>query len=690
MSNLRRMLIAKAMQKDSTKMGEEFCDADGVQIQANGLSNGDVLCWQNFAPNFSEDKYTDGSYSTFTFNDGVVTASVKTATDANRIGVIIGNISIENYYYIRCNYKVKANTICRNRLGDNTNQYYTITTDNWYNLTQIVKPRLDSNAYLRFYTNTYGLYAVGDTYQLKEPIAYDMSSMFRYIGYVPQTITEFEAIFGDSLGYTPYTSTPIPLIVHNGNLHYALTKEVRDYASKLGVLDALNEYCCEHKDMIAYINEWKYVIHSLVDTGYTSWLKGDGVAYIDTECYPTLEDEMDFTFNLPVFERSGLLGSGYAYNSSDTFMFGFWSNHCMGYIGGTNNKSLCSTSLGVINVKANINGANSYAQNFNGSFTNENGLTISETPRSYYLFKCNTANKDLQNPSKVCIKNFSLVQDGNSINYIPYYDTKSRTFGMLDTLDTNAKTRFHASANLTGEFTWSLTDASGSDVSTALDKVIELGIPVDNYKSALSNYQFVDYLESTEGGNQYIDTGIIPTDGTGFKIKTTTLGNITEGGLLASSTNGGKHYVVQNMNNALRLYIADIEGVTKNVTTFYSALNSSHIVEYNTSGNKEIKTDGSSIAGTTATYMGNSASNLFMFCRSNNNNAYNYNSYDVYFVCIYNDAIPNRIFIPCIRKSDNKPMMIDLITMTEYINKGTGDDFTYGDNKALASKILEI
>ena len=89
--------------------------------------------------------------------------------------------------------------------------------------------------------------------------------------------------------------------------------EVYAYAQSVGitpqqVCDALaNKSAVIREKLIA----WKYLLHSLVDTGYTPWLQGDGVAYIETNIAPITTSYVDIYFTMEEGEdRLYVCGTG--------------------------------------------------------------------------------------------------------------------------------------------------------------------------------------------------------------------------------------------------------------------------------------------------------------------------------------------------------------------------------------------
>ena len=194
-------------------------------------------------------------------------------------------------------------------------------------------------------------------------------------------------------------------------------------------------------------------------------------------------------------------------------------------------------------------------------------------------------------------------------------------------------------------------------------------------------YIEVDYIESN--GSQYIDTGINADD----KLRVILDMQLTEGGTL-NQTNIGAIY----------------KGTGNVYARYHSMISNNKFVIYNKTSNKQLgdsdyerhifdfdalnhiySVDNNSIEydfgefDTTLSY--------YLFARHSNQSNLQYLSYMKIFSCkMYYDEILVRNFIPCIKISDNKIGMYDLVNDVFYENEGT-NEFIYG--KVLSDEINE-
>lgn len=183
-------------------------------------------------------------------------------------------------------------------------------------------------------------------------------------------------------------------------------------------------------------------------------------------------------------------------------------------------------------------------------------------------------------------------------------------------------------------------------------------------------YQKVEYIQSS--GTQYIDTGFIPNQNTSVELQFNGLissGNQDYFGT-STSSNGysyglydGGSKVYDNYNDDKAIRSGHISGMmtvnkNKNVTTITGNYNLSY---------------------THATATFTSAHSLYLFARWISTGAYRPATMKCYEFKIWDDGTLVRDFIPCYRKSDNKPGLYDIVNDVFYTNAATsGDDFTVG------------
>lgn len=130
-----------------------------------------------------------------------------------------------------------------------------------------VRPTTSTNSNLALFNNSF---SNGDCFYVKDFQSFDLVVLMQHCPNIIDGISSkgvFDTlIYSESknkLGYIPYSESPTPVVVRDGFLHYALTKEVRDYAARKGKLDVLNEYCCNNKEEIALFNADKTRVDTL-------------------------------------------------------------------------------------------------------------------------------------------------------------------------------------------------------------------------------------------------------------------------------------------------------------------------------------------------------------------------------------------------------------------------------------------
>ena len=266
MSSLRRMLIAKAGQKTTNEI---FIDHYGNEITTS-LDDDIIICVRNLIRN--------GSFSSgidYFKPDTDLTWEIKNDNSVYYIRYssplqqyrglkqeqIPSTIDDHQYFSIEKEriHDMGGNTTFQIRIGNNTfgvsNNKYTGTSDAFtFNSIMHTKPP-------KYFQQTVG--TTGGTVDITDIQMFDLTQMFSD-DVRPASNAEFMSIFNNNLGFFDYTDSPTPLRAYKGNLYYALAKGVRDYAENKGKLDALNEYCCNHKDEIVLFNANKTKVDELL------------------------------------------------------------------------------------------------------------------------------------------------------------------------------------------------------------------------------------------------------------------------------------------------------------------------------------------------------------------------------------------------------------------------------------------
>lgn len=193
-------------------------------------------------------------------------------------------------------------------------------------------------------------------------------------------------------------------------------------------------------------------------------------------------------------------------------------------------------------------------------------------------------------------------------------------------------------------------------------------------------YQQVLFLQSS--GTQHIVTSvpIAPT------VETRSIGRFTGSNSASVSLIGGRN----NNNNNGRYIPLSINGSdtsklrwaygTSDLNSNYSAYTLNNII-YNDSNHK-VYLNGIEIMNASDTSLNTtSQQNVTLFGMSGYSGVSYKATGRLYYVAFYNNetGVLMGDYVPCYRKSDNKPGMYDLVTDTFFTNEGTGE-FTMGAN----------
>ena len=240
-------------------------------------------------------------------------------------------------------------------------------------------------------------------------------------------------------------------------------------------------------------------------------------------------------------------------------------------------------------------------------------------------------------------------------------------------------------SNRAGKYiiTYSATDGSGN--TSTVRRVIGVDGSFERY------YTRVDYIEST--GTQYIDTGVIANQNTGFDIDFITYNKIDKGSIYGSGTIFGARKTYRDSGFQLTTYNnASLLG------HFLFGTNSSYEdIRYSAgivpgtrqkiSFKNNILTLPDNSTTTVTDYTFTTPSTLAIFALNQDGSIVEYSKTKLYNFKIYDGDTLIRNFIPCYRNSDTEVGLYDLVDNKFYTNSGTGK-FEY--NKDFNDKYVRL
>ena len=181
-------------------------------------------------------------------------------------------------------------------------------------------------------------------------------------------------------------------------------------------------------------------------------------------------------------------------------------------------------------------------------------------------------------------------------------------------------------------------------------------------------YRRVEYIASDDRG-EYIDTLVLPSDSITIEMEFMP----TQYYRTYQSPFGsyGANFGVYCYTNTSRRFVFEWCGKGNNLEISSDMLDVKHSLKVSAL-NALFDIDGISITPT----KGNNAYpnwTITLFSKRNSSGVDIRGTQRIYFTKIYSDGTLIRSFIPCVRKSDNKPGMYDTVSKTFYINAGAGE-----------------
>ena len=244
----------------------------------------------------------------------------------------------------------------------------------------------------------------------------------------------------------------------------------------------------------------------------------------------------------------------------------------------------------------------------------------------------------------------------------------------LQTVEASLRVMYHFESNQMIFQLWRGLDRTQDNggqtpVETASLSATPMAVSVLSDASVLPDgYTELEYIQSTEGGGQYIDTGFKPNQDTrvvcDFAFGGSSSGLPTVFGAWNAVNTSSFIYVTRaNISSGVSFYA--YQSVADSIAKQYN-------VKYTIDANKNVwQFDGQSLA----TFPSSSfqcSYDMYLFMYNNGGSPDNPNSIRVYSCQIYDNGAQVRGFVPAKRDSDGAVGMYDTIGGTFYGNSGTG------------------
>ena len=184
-----------------------------------------------------------------------------------------------------------------------------------------------------------------------------------------------------------------------------------------------------------------------------------------------------------------------------------------------------------------------------------------------------------------------------------------------------------------------------------------------------SAYRRVEYLESS--GTQYINTGVIGRQNIEANVILAFTYSSDNARILGSRENSGatRFYLVSRVDNKWHMGISsDFMSQRTDVVIGQKYNVSARAVDNQIT---MLVDETELISGLTA-YTGTTYP-MYLFAANNYGTATGFAYLKLYSAKIWQNGVPVRNFVSCIRKSDSKPGMYDTVSKTFYTNAGTGE-----------------
>ena len=417
----------------------------------------------------------------------------------------------------------------------------------------------------------------------------------------------------------------------------------RNYDNAVGLYDLISKrfYCNSTEYNFKYEEKEKEASAQLPSAyQQVEYIEATGTQFIDTGFVPNKNSGIEITFSAQSYENDGAYIYGAGVRSGDTaFELYPWNNtlefnygdECL-FAGAV---PPANTKITAYHKKTNV-GFSFDGYTYSGTISNQEFTT------PYSLTIC-ALHRETILPSQSMRVYDCVIYDGNVIvrNYMPCYRISDKKPGLYDLIDN----KFYGNSG-EGEFLHGNPIYSKDDV---------------NLPSA---YQQVEYIEAT--GTQYIDIPDVNWDYWEIDCQYTATSNQM---CIVGNQDGGSANRWELFCDSDRPYFLIWANEGDTTTTSTVSATTRAVTTY-TKSTGDVIINGVQFATKTINVR---PAYLFRY----GSNSY-YATAKIYRYRMKYNGVLTLDLIPCVRKSDNKPGLYDLITNTFLTNSGTGE-FVYGN-----------
>ena len=388
------------------------------------------------------------------------------------------------------------------------------------------------------------------------------------------------------------------------------------------------------------IHNTNFVASMLDDYQQVEYLESTGTQYIDTGFTQTslMTIDCDIENTSPSYNYL-FGGSQYDAGRGVNVYNGLYYNNTLEYNYGLNGGYIAYTAASRVFMTQVLTDNNTkMTATINGeSFTCNVGTALASEVR---VFAASTTTGYRRIYSGMKLYMFKIYDAGTIVrDFIPCYRKSDNVAGLYDVCTNTFFTN-----QGTGSFT------CGAD----------LNVPRE--------YTEVEYIEST--GEQYIDTGVVPSADTGMEIDfISTAASISGATAFFGTSKALEDYSCNTFY--LNGYSGGTFAIGNNV---YDSVPINQNVRNNFSfkNNTFTRTDGSTFTLSSNAWDSSMTFTIYLFGINSGGNIQRRSSMKLYSFKLYKSNTPARDFVPCYRNSDHEAGLYDTVEGKFYTNQGTG------------------